>query len=179
MLNVNINDADFGGKDELLYDISRYGSRGVLIDEKGNVAMMLMEANGRYKLPGGGIELGENEKDAFVREIGEEVGCTCEIIEFLGSIVEHKLRTNFCHYSYVFLAKKTGECSTTNMTDAEKALHMGVTWLPLTDAISVMQNSIKMDNNSYGMNFMLLRDKTILEYVQNNCLDKIKALQNT
>ncbi len=176
MLNVKINDSAFGGEDGTVYDISRYSARGVLINEKGLVAMMLMEANGRYKLPGGGIELGENERDAFIRKIAEEVGCSCEIIECLGSVEEHKLRNHFCQYSYAFFGRKTGELEGSPLTEEENRFHMGVAWMTIDDAVSVMDKAVNMENNSYSMKFMLLRDKIILEYVRDNCLGKINSV---
>jgi len=54
-----------GGTSELIDTISRYGSRGVLIDNKLNVAMMYMSKPNLYKLPGGGIEVGETREEAL------------------------------------------------------------------------------------------------------------------
>ena len=62
MLKAVITDADFfGGEPKVNPDISRYGARGIALNDDNMTAMILMGANGLYKLPGGGIELGELE----------------------------------------------------------------------------------------------------------------------
>jgi len=38
--------------------------------------ILLVEQHGKYHLPGGGVELGENPSVAVLREIKEETGCT-------------------------------------------------------------------------------------------------------
>lgn len=63
MLKKIITDSDFYPcKTEYILEINRYASRGMLIDELGNVAMMYMSKNGFYKLPGGGLEKNETEE---------------------------------------------------------------------------------------------------------------------
>lgn len=95
-----ITDSDvLGGVPELMSFISRHSSRGVLIDNKLNVAMMYMAQLNLYKLPGGGIEEGENAKEAFLREIKEETGYDAEIFHELGYIEEHKKRNDYMQYS--------------------------------------------------------------------------------
>lgn len=52
-----ITDSDvLGSVPEFMDTISRYGSRGVLIDNMLNVAMMYMSKTNLYKLPGGGVD---------------------------------------------------------------------------------------------------------------------------
>lgn len=49
-----ITDYDIlGERSELLHSVSRYGARGVLVDENFNIAMMHMTKRRLYKLPGG------------------------------------------------------------------------------------------------------------------------------
>ena len=164
MLKAVLTDADFGcGEPRLVEDISRYGARGVLLDENNNCAMMLMSANGFYKLPGGGIELGERETDAFVREVLEETGCKCEIIEKLGTIEEHNYKRKFCQFSFAFLARKTGEAEQ-NLTREENALGMAVNWMSLADASAVLGRGIEMAPDRKMLS-ILKRDKTILDYL--------------
>ncbi len=178
MLNIKIDDSAFGGPAGTVHDISRYSTRGILIDGMGKVAMMLTEVKGRCKLPGGGIELGENERDAFIRQIAEETGLNCEILETIGYIEEHKLRSNFRQYSYVFLARETGELEESSDGTGSR-INTGIAWMPLDKAIAAMQGAINMENNSYSMKFMLLRDKLILEYARDNCAEYFLPLPAT
>lgn len=98
-----LTDSDIlGGSPVLISSISRFGSRGVLIDDNLNVAMMYISQLNLYKLPGGGIEEGESKEEAFLREIREETGFEAEILHDLGYIEEHKNNNNFLQYSYCF-----------------------------------------------------------------------------
>lgn len=163
MLISKITDADIiGGKAEVLKDVSRYGARGILIDDNHNIAMIFMSKNGYYKLPGGGIEESETPEMAFVREVKEETGYCSVIVEELGYIEEHKIQNNFMQHSYCFLAKITSKNQMTSFTDNEKDLGFGLVWMTYKNALEVMQNSFESCTD-YSMRFMLLRDKIILE----------------
>ncbi|WP_235540628.1 NUDIX hydrolase [Paenibacillus sp. Root52] len=68
-----ITDSDFiGGAPEFMDTTNCYASRGVLVDDMLKVDMMYMSKINLYKLPGGGIDEGEEIRDAFLREIKEE-----------------------------------------------------------------------------------------------------------
>lgn len=54
---------------------------GVAIDERGHV--LVVRARGKLVLPGGGIEAGETEVAALIRESREESGYTVEVIDEL------------------------------------------------------------------------------------------------
>lgn len=165
MLKAVLTDADFGcGEAKLVDDISRYGARGILLDENNNIAMMLMSANGFYKLPGGGIELGERESDAFKREVLEETGCKCQIIQQLGTVEEHNSKSRFCQFSFAFLARKTGEAGQPHLTAIEQELDMSVSWLTLADASAVMGKAIEMAKERKTLS-ILKRDKIIIDYL--------------
>ena len=165
MLKAVLTDADFGCGDAILVDnVSRYGARGVLLDENNSIAMMLMSANGFYKLPGGGIELGERESDAFRREVLEEMGCKCEIIQRLGTVEEHNSKSKFCQFSFAFLARKTGEAAQPRLTPIEQKMGMSVNWLTLADASTVMGKAIEMAEERKTLS-ILKRDKIIIDYL--------------
>lgn len=160
MLKAVITDADFnGGEPRLCTDIARYGARGILLNDENKAGMILMSANGLYKLPGGGIELGERESDAFVREVLEETGYNCKIIAPLGTVEEHKGKTNFCQYSYAFIGRVIGE----EQAETEKQPNFSMNWMSLQDASSLMEKSLEMCGE-YKMKFMLKREKIIIDY---------------
>lgn len=164
MLNAVITDSDFyGGEPRQLGDVSRYAARGIVLDEQNRAGLILMSANGFYKLPGGGIDLGERENDAFLREVLEETGYKCEIIAPLGTVVEHKYKRNFCQYSYAFVARRVGEQQVIKLTANEKMLGFSMNWMSLEDASALMANSLEMAQE-YGMKFMLRREKLIIDY---------------
>ena len=164
MLKAVITDADInGGEAKKLSDFSRYGSRGIILNDKNLSGMILMSANGFYKLPGGGIELGEREDDAFIREVKEETGFDCEIIAELGTVEEHKGKSGFSQFSYACLGRVYGEAKKPAPTSNEKLLDFSVNWMSLEDAAAVMNKSLEMCSD-YKMRFMLIREKKIIDY---------------
>lgn len=168
-LCVRITDADFfGGEAAYLETPNRVGARGLLTDENGNVAMMYMAAYGFYKLPGGGLESGESKEEAFIREIKEETGCTCDIIEQIGVAEEHKNQNDFFQRSFVFIAKliSRGENA---LTEKEQSLGFGLQWLKPEEAIEKVAASLEKCG-IYSTKFVLKRDLSILRFTHINKL---------
>ncbi|MCM3590449.1 NUDIX domain-containing protein [Brevibacillus borstelensis] len=163
MLIRRITDSDIlSSAPEFMDAVSRYGSRGVLVDDMLNVAMMYMSKINLYKLPGGGIDEGENIRDAFLREIKEETGYEAEIIHELGCIEEHKNKNNFMQYSYCFIAKAIKGNGNTMLTESESQLGMTMEWMTFEKALEVMDFA-EINCVDYSTRFMIVRDKTILE----------------
>lgn len=140
--------------------VTRYASRGIVFNDSNQIAMLYVSNNQSYKLPGGGIEGIETEKEAFLREILEETGYKVEIIEELGIIEEHKIKNNFMQISYCFTSKAISKHEI-HLTDHEIFLGMELVWVSIYDAIDIINKCIKSCDD-YKMKFMLLRDKTIL-----------------
>jgi 8-oxo-dGTP diphosphatase len=162
-----LTDSDMlGGTPVLMDSISRYGSRGVLVNNELNIAMMFMSQLNLYKLPGGGVEEGENKEEAFLRKIKEETGCEAEIIHELGYIEEHKNRNDYMQYSYCFIASVLKYNDDAALSENEINLGMEVKWMSLDKALELMNNSVQ-NCDDYSTKFMLLRDKTILEEAVN------------
>jgi ADP-ribose pyrophosphatase YjhB (NUDIX family) len=163
LLTARITDKDIiDGEEDYLDEVTRYGARGILLDNNLNIAMMFMSKNGYYKLPGGGIEAGETPDLAFLREVKEETGYNSVILEKLGYIEEHKKQNEFMQTSYCFIARKTSNNQQASFTDNELALGFSLTWMTYHKALEVMAKSFECCID-YTMRFMLLRDKLILE----------------
>jgi ADP-ribose pyrophosphatase YjhB (NUDIX family) len=158
-----VTDSDFyGGVPEYLSYITRYGSRGILIDDNFNIALMFLSKMDLYKLPGGGIEQGETKEQAFLREILEETGYNAIVIDELGYIEEHKNRNIFMQYSYCFIAKVYGDRRETYLSGNEIELGMELRWMTIKQALALMVKSLDKCED-YKAKFMILRDKIILE----------------
>lgn len=99
----------------------RSAARAVLLDPNGQVFLLNVSKHGYHKLPGGGIDEGEDIKQALERELMEEVGCKAEIVTELGSLIEFRdyedggLRQT----SYCYLAKQTGQQEESSLEEGE------------------------------------------------------------
>jgi ADP-ribose pyrophosphatase YjhB (NUDIX family) len=60
----------------------------VVPDEDHRVLLIRRSDNGRWALPGGGMEVGEFLSDAAVREVREETGLDVEIVRILGTYTD-------------------------------------------------------------------------------------------
>lgn len=70
------------------YYFERKAVRAVLIDHNERVALLHAKQRDYYKLPGGGIDEGEDSYKALERELIEETGATAKITKELGQVIE-------------------------------------------------------------------------------------------
>lgn len=71
----------------------RYGARGIIVREDCKIAIFNKSNKNEYKLPGGGVDEGEDIKKAFKRGVLEETGCEIEIIRrFCNYLILYKRR---------------------------------------------------------------------------------------
>ncbi|MFX1262508.1 MAG: NUDIX hydrolase [Promethearchaeota archaeon] len=61
------------------------GVGGIVVGPKGILLVVRDKepAKGRLSLPGGGVDVGETQEEAVVREVCEETGIDCEVIKFV------------------------------------------------------------------------------------------------
>ena len=142
---------------------TRYAARGVVFDENYKVALLPVTNNNYYKLPGGGIEEGEDEIEAFRRECLEEIGSDVEVIKELGSVVEYRTELDLVQTSSCFVGKTIGERKKSAFTQHE--MEQGfkqVVWVSLDEAIELM----KSQANNYEGKFIVERDIFLLQQVK-------------
>lgn len=103
--------------------MTREAARAVLLDDKNQVYLLNVSLHGYHKLPGGGIDEGEEVEQALERELMEEVGCKAKIIAEIGSIVEYRAYEDggLKQTSYCYLAKQIGEQLEPALEDGELA----------------------------------------------------------
>ncbi len=144
---------------------TRFAARGVVFDENKNVALLPVTAHHYYKLPGGGIEEGEDRVEAFRRECLEEIGSDVEVVQELGSVVEYRAEFSLAQTSYCFVGKAIGERTKATFTQHE--LDNGfqeALWVPLDKAIELMES--QADN--YEGKFIVERDTFLLKKVRSS-----------
>ena len=168
-LIYKVTDTDIG---EIAVEMNnptiRIGARGIVIREDGKIAVFNKANKNEYKLPGGGIEEKEEPEEAFKREVLEETGCEVEIINFLGTIEEHKSLGNFKQISYVYVAKVIKDTKELYLTEKEKDEGARLLWETPEKALELIKNCYNnivasKYESVYHTKFIVFRDRKILE----------------
>lgn len=139
----------------------REAARAVVFDDAGDVAMLHVRNEKYYKLPGGGIESGEDTIAALKRECLEEIGCEIEVIDELGSIVEFRKMWRLQQISYCYVAKVTGKKGNPQSTQEEINDGFEQLWLPYPEALSLISNN--KATNLEGSAYIVPRDSIFLK----------------
>ncbi|MCX6706326.1 MAG: NUDIX domain-containing protein [Candidatus Woesebacteria bacterium] len=137
----------------------RQASRAVLFDNNNLVPILFVSKENYHKLPGGGIEEGEDKIKALYREVLEETGCEMKITGEIGKIEEYRSEFNLTQISYCYLGKvtKKGEPC---FEQSEIGEGFKLVWLTLDEVIETLKND-KPQNYEGG--FIQKRDLTLLK----------------
>src|SRR3989344_4255145 len=107
------------GEEEVKNYSVREAVRAIVQDGDGNIAPLHVTKSKYYKLPGGGIEKGEDKIEALRRECKDEIGSEIEILGEVGTIVEYRKMFNLKQISYCYLAKLKGKKGKSKFTNEE------------------------------------------------------------
>lgn len=140
----------------------REAARAVLLDHEGCIYLLHVAKHGYHKLPGGGIDTGEDAQQALKRELLEEVGCNAEITAELGEIVEYRAYDDggLVQTSYCYVAKQVGEQGESALEESEIAEGMVEAKATNIDMAIALLEQDKPDN--LEGKFIQKRDLTIL-----------------
>lgn len=103
--------------------------------------LLIESCFGEVKLPGGGVEAGESECDALLREVREETGYRVipETIRPFGEIVEKRLSDRepmiWHHTSHLYFCDLYPECGACSFTENEKKHGFRLVQYTLDEAI--------------------------------------------
>jgi 8-oxo-dGTP diphosphatase len=140
---------------------TRLSARGVVFDKDNNVAILPVSNHNYHKLPGGGIEEGEDKIEAFRRECVEEIGSDVEVTSELGIIIEYRSEFSLVQTSYCYMGKVIGERKETSFTEHEKSQGFKQpVWVPFKEALKIVSTS---EPNNYEGGLIKERDTLILE----------------
>lgn len=143
--------------------MERSASRAVLLDKDGQVYLLNVSKHGYHKLPGGGIDEGEEIIQALERELMEEVGCKAEIVAELGTVVEYRNYDDggLKQMSYCYIAKQVGDQADSALEEGELEKGMfEVKAKNIDEAIALLTND--RPDNLEGK-FIQKRDITFLK----------------
>lgn len=139
----------------------RRSSRGILIKDN-KMALLNVTKFNYHKLPGGGIEGDETINQGFLREVLEETGCECEILDQPGIIMEWRDQFKLLQISYFFKARVLGEVGQDALTKKEKTEGFKLEWVPVKEALKILD---KDTPTNYEGKFIKIRDRSILEFI--------------
>ncbi len=88
MNSIILNPENVTDSEVLTYE-KRISVRALVFDDQNRIALMNLTKRGYYKLPGGGMEPGEDEESSLRRECLEELGRRIEISRKFAKVVEY------------------------------------------------------------------------------------------
>jgi len=138
----------------------RKSARAVLLNDNGEMATQYLTNYAYHKLPGGGVDPGETTEEALKREVLEEVGCECEIIEPIGITIEYRNKYNMLHISYAYSAKVIGEIGEPALEEGEIGEGQTTLWLPPSEVLAKMETD---EPKKFEGHFILEREKSFLK----------------
>lgn len=140
---------------------TREAARAVVFDSAGKVPLLHVGLHSYHKLPGGGVDEGEDIPTALERELMEEIGCKAEVTAEVGSVVEHKNEFELIQTSYCYLANLVGEKGHPTYTEDEIAEQFSIVWADDIDhAIALLEADTPDD---YQGKFIKIRDTALLK----------------
>lgn len=139
---------------------ARKASRGVIFDAENKVALVYSAKNNYHKLPGGGVDEGEDLEEALQRELIEEVGCKVENIEDLGIVEEYRNKIGLHQISYGYIARVSKK-GVAQLEANEIEEEYMTKWFDLGVAIETLETESVTDH--YDGKFMCMRDVTFLQ----------------
>ena len=123
----------------------RYGVRAIIRQD--HKFAMQRSRTGEYKLPGGGMEVGETYEQALVREVREETGLQVktETIKEIGEVLELKedikcKGQKYIAHSYFYECEVSTEMVETELTASEIEHGYELVWADLDEIISGNEN---------------------------------------
>ena len=141
------------------YDV-RSAARAIVLDDEGKTALLHVRKHGYYKLPGGGIDDGEDVITALERECLEEIGCHVKVGKDVGKIEEYRKMYNLHQISYCYMARVVGEKGMPEFTESEKANDFAMVWISLSEAVNLLETC--NPDNKEGRDYIVPRDKCLL-----------------
>ncbi len=160
--------------DEASHFDVRTAVRGIVYDEDHVIAVLNVSKQTYHKLPGGGMEEGEDAFTALKRECREELGCAIEICDEVGQIIEYRKKFKLKQISSCYTAKVIGEKGKPNFTQEELDNGFQVQWMPIERALDVLKSDEPLDEE--GRMYIVPRDIAFIRVAKVNGSDDLKKV---
>lgn len=127
----------------------RWTVRALAYNEEGKLCFLRIKGSDSFgkrnhlETVGGGVENDESLEEALYREIKEEIGYECEIMEELGVIVDHYNLINRENISTYFIVNLTNYLGGTDRSEEEQELISGVEFLTEEEALKQLATFTK------------------------------------
>jgi 8-oxo-dGTP pyrophosphatase MutT (NUDIX family) len=142
----------------------RHAARAIVFNKKAEVALLQATTYNYHKLPGGGVEDGENMELALERELLEEIGCRVDITREIGEIIEFRDKWEMKQTSHCYLAKQVGKQQAPQFTQSETEEGFEIIWASnLSAAIKLLEQD---QPQNYDGLFIQQRDIKFLKTAQ-------------
>ena len=126
----------------------RKSARAILLNVDGCMALQHIKKYQYHKLPGGGMEVGEEIEDTLHREIKEEVGCALKITQPVGMVIEY--RAGLIQLVYCFTATVVGDIGAVQYDLEEQENDQQTIWLPPKECLRLLQaDSIRVEEGQF------------------------------
>lgn len=162
-----LTDADVGSDTLFPTDFKRRNAaRTLLFDEDGYIALCHVDKGNYHKLPGGGIEVGEDIEEGLRREVIEEAGCVIKNIHDIGFSEEFRSRFSQLQISFMHRAEVSGEKGIPQYDEGEQSLGFSLKWVKPEEGFKQLQEDAQKAQ-AYEIKFMTMRDSKLLEIALN------------
>ncbi|MEA2112579.1 MAG: NUDIX domain-containing protein [Patescibacteria group bacterium] len=133
----------------------------IVLNEKGEIALITNPIHNFFLLPGGGAESNDLEKEAE-REALEEINYFVKVTKEIEKIEEFRNRNAKHYITTCFLAKTMKENDEDLRTEEEKKNGLLVQWFPYGEALKILNDQVKKVENGevefYNTAFNIIRD---------------------
>jgi len=123
-----------GTKEAGVQYVGRQAVRVVAFNTSGHIAVIHAKRDNYYKLPGGGIDPGEDHLIAVQREMQEETGALIRVRERGCVATTEEFRNNLHQLSFCYCADLVDDAGRPNLTEEEVDDQLQHLWLPVDEA---------------------------------------------
>lgn len=160
----------------------RASARGIILKPNGKIALVYSKQKNYYKFPGGGIQYGEDKREALLREVKEEVGMIVkrDTIQEFGSVMRLQKSTDtpntvFEQENFYYLCQVEDEIQEQNLDAYEMEEGFELRIVALEEAIDTNKSCMCED---FFDQVMVERETKVLELIREQrakCENRIDA----